>query len=116
MPVLKLYKDRRINNKTDLGLIEDYLVMMLKTELKAKTNDCQIIWINSEMFKSEFKIYGELLLRKNNERTYNIKESFLTKIGTKLSINFSTNVRLRAFSIKDKTINAVQIKLGESND
>ena len=34
----------------------------------------------------------------------------------KLSKSFSTNIRLRAFSIKDELINAAQIKLGEDDD
>ena len=116
MPVLKLYKDKNIDCKIDLVSIEDYLIKMMNAELNAKFENCQIIWITTEIFKSKYKIYGELLLRKNENRTNLIKNNFLNKIGKKLSKSFSTNIRLRSFSIKDEFINAVQIKLGEDND
>ena len=116
MPVLKLYKDKNIDCEKDLVLIEDYLIKIMNTELNAKFENCQIIWITTEIFKSEYKIYGELLLRKNEDRTNLIKNNFLNKIGKKLSKSFSTNIRLRSFSIKDELINATQIKLGEDND
>ncbi len=115
MPVLKLYKDKKIKNKIDFNFIEDYLITTLKRELDAKAEDCQIIWINSEIFKSEYKIYGELTLRENEKRTNLIKNNFLNKIGNKLSKSFSTNVKLRAFSIKNELINGTQIKLGEDD-
>ena len=116
MPVLKLYKDKNIDCEKDLVLIEDYLIKIMNTELNAKFKNCQIIWITTEIFKSEYKIYGELLLRKNENRTNLIKNNFLNKIGKKLSKSFSTNIRLRSFSIKDELINAAQIKLGEDDD
>ena len=116
MPILKLYKDKNIDCKIDLVSIEDYLFKMMNTELNAKFENCQIIWITTEIFKSEYKIYGELFLRKNENRTNLIKNNFLNKISKKLSKNFSTNVRLRSFSIKDELINAAQIKLGENDD
>ena len=116
MPVLKLYKDKNIDCEKDLVLIEDYLIKIMNTELNAKFENCQIIWITTEMFKSEYKIYRELLLRKNENRTNLIKNNFLNKIGKKLSKSFSTNIRLRSFSIKDELINAAQIKLGEDDD
>ena len=116
MPVLKLYIDKNIDCEKNLVLIEDYLIKIMNTELNAKFENCQIIWITTEIFKSEYKIYGELLLRKNEDRTNLIKNNFLNKIGKKLSKSFSTNIRLRSFSIKDELINAAQIKLGEDDD
>ena len=116
MPILKLYKDKNIDCTIDLVSTEDYLIKIMNKELNAKFENCQIIWIATEIFKSEYKIYGELLLRKNENRTNLIKNNFLNKIGKKLSKSFSTNVRLRSFSIKDELINATQIKLGENND
>ena len=116
MPILKLYKDKNIDCEKDLVLIEDYLIKIMNTELNAKFENCQIIWITTEIFKSEYKIYGELLLRKNENRTNLIKNNFLKKIGKKLSKSFSTSIRLRSFSIKDELINAAQIKLGEDDD
>ena len=116
MPVFKVYKDKNIDCEKDLVLIEDYLIKIMNTELNAKFENCQIIWITTEIFKSEYKIYGELLLRKNENRTNLIKNNFLNKIGKKLSKSFSTNIRLRSFSIKDELINAAQIKLGENDD
>ena len=116
MPVLKLYIDKNIDCEKNLVLIEDYLIKIMNTELNAKFENCQIIWITTEIFKSEYKIYGELLLRKNEDRTNLIKNNFLNKIGKKLSKSFSTNIRLRSFSIKDEFINAAQIKLGEDDD
>ena len=110
------YKDKNIDCEKDLVLIEDYLIKIMNTELNAKFENCQIIWITTEIFKSEYKIYGELLLRKNENRTNLIKNNFLNKIGKKLSKSFSTNIRLRSFSIKDELINAAQIKLGEDDD
>ena len=116
MPILKLYKDKNIDCEKDLVLIEDYLIKIMNTELNAKFENCQIIWITTEIFKSEYKIYGELLLRKNENRTNLIKNNFLKKIGKKLSKSFSTSIRLRSFSIKDELINAAQIKLEEDDD
>ena len=116
MPILKLYKDKNIYCKMGLVSIEDYLIKMMNAELNAKFENCQIIWITTEIFKSEAKIYVELLLRKNENRTNLIKNNFLKKIGKKLSKSFSTNIRLRSFSIKDELINAAQIKLGEDDD
>ena len=116
MPILKLYKDKNIDCKMDLFSIEDYLIKMMNTEFNARLENCQIIWIATEILKSEYKIYGELLLRKNENRTNLIKNNFLNKIGKKLSKSFSTNIRLRSFSIKDELINAAQIKLGEDDD
>ena len=116
MPVLKIYKDKNIDFKIDLVSIEDNLIKMMNSELDAKFGNCQIIWITTEIFKSEYKIYGELLLRKNDNRINLIKNNFLNKIGRKLSKSFSTNIRLRSFSIKDELINAAQIKLGEDDD
>ena len=116
MPVLKLYIGKNIDCEKNLVLIEDYLIKIMNTELNAKFENCQIIWITTEIFKSEYKIYGELLLRKNENRTNLIKNNFLNKIGKKLSKSFSTNIRLRSFSIKDELINAAQIKLGEDDD
>ena len=116
MPILKLYKDKNIDCKMYLVSIEDYLIKMMNTELNARLENCQIIWIPTEILKSEYKIYGELLLRKNEKRTNLIKNNFLDKIGKKLSESFSTNIRLRSFSIKDELINAAQIKLGEDDD
>ena len=116
MPILKLYKDKNIDCDKDLVLIEDYLIKIMNTELNAKFENCQIIWITTEIFKSEYKIYGELLLRKNEDRTNLIKNNFLNKISKKLSKSFSTNIRLRSFSIKSELINATQIKLGKDDD
>ncbi len=116
MPILKLYKDKKIENQKDLVSIENCLIKMMKTELNANLENCQIIWIESKIFVSKYKIYGELLLRKNEKRTSFKIDNFLTKTGKKLSNDFVTNIRLRAFSLKDKMINAVQIKLREDND
>ena len=45
MPVLKLYKDKNIDCNMDLVSIEDYLIKMMNTELNARLENCQIIWI-----------------------------------------------------------------------
>ena len=109
---LKVRKVRGAKNMTEYSILtEDG-----ENILKAKVENCQIIWITTDIFKSEHKIYGELLLRKNENRTNLIKNNFLNKIGKKLSKSFSTNIRLRSFSIKDEFINAAQIKLGEDDD
>ena len=55
MPILKLYKDKNIDCKMDLVSIEDYLIKMMNTELNARLENCQIIWIATEIFKSEYK-------------------------------------------------------------
>ena len=84
MPVLKLYKDKNIDCKIDLVSIEDYLIKMMNAELNAKVENCQIIWITTEIFKCENKIYGELLLRKNENRTNLIKNNFLPILFKKI--------------------------------
>ena len=113
MPSLILYVDKTIDhnlNQQALRTIEENIVKIIVKEFDANKDNCQISWVNSEMFTSKYKILGEMKFRQNKSRDKNKKENCLKKIGNILKNNFKVSIRLRAFSIENALLTALYIK------
>ena len=113
MPSLILYVDKTIDhnlNQQALRTIEENIVKIIVKEFDANKDNCQISWVNSEMFTSKYKILGEMKFRQNKSRDKNKKENCLKKIGNILKNNFKVSIRLRAFSIENVSLTALDIK------
>jgi hypothetical protein len=113
MPSLILYVDKTIDhnlNQQALRTIEENIVKIIVKEFDANKDNCQISWVNSEMFTSKYKILGEMKFRQNKSRDKNKKENCLKKIGNILKNNFKVSIRLRAFSIENSSLTALDIK------
>ena len=113
MPSLILYVDKTIDhnlNQQALRTIEENIVKIIVKEFDANKDNCQISWVNSEMFTSNYKILGEMKFRQNKSRDKNKKENCLKKIGNILKNNFKVSIRLRAFSIENASLTALDIK------
>ena len=113
MPSLTLYIDNNIDhnlNQQTLRTIEENIVQIIVKEFDANQDNCQICWVNSEMFTSNYKILGEMKFRQKKSRGKNKKENCLKKIGNILKNNFKVSIRLRAFSIENASLTALDIK------
>ena len=113
MPSLTLYIDKNIDhnlNQRTLRTIEENIVEIIVKEFDANQDNCQICWVNSEMFTSNYKILGEMKFRQKKSRGKNKKENCLKKIGNILKNNFKVSIRLRAFSIENASLTALDIK------
>ena len=113
MPSLTLYIDKYIDhnlNQQTLRMIEENIVQIIVKEFDANQDNCQICWVNSEMFTSNYKILGEMKFRQKKSRGKNKKENCLKKIGNILKNNFKVSIRLRAFSIENASLTALDIK------
>ena len=113
MPSLTLYVDKTIDhnlNQQALRTIEENIVKIIVKEFDANKDNCQISWVNSEMFTSNYKILGEMKFRQKKSRDKNKKENCLKKIGNILKNNFKVSIRLRAFSIENASLTALDIK------
>ena len=113
MPSLTLYIDNNIDhnlNQQTLRTIEENIVQIIVKEFDANQDNCQICWVNSEMFTSNHKILGEMKFRQKKSRDKNKKENCLKKIGNILKNNFNVSIRLRAFSIENASLTALDIK------
>ena len=110
MPSLILHVDESLNyifKKLDVNLIEKNITDIIINELDAEKDDCQIIWVQSKIFNSNYKLYGEMKFREKKSRDVNKRESCLKKIGDILKNEFNVFIRLRAFSIKEAYITAL---------
>ena len=113
MPSLTLYIDKNIDhnlNQQTLRTIEENIVEIIVKEFDANQDNCQICWVNSEIFTSNYKILGEMKFRHKKSRDKNKKENCLKKIGNILKNNFKVSIRLRAFSIENASLTALDIK------
>ena len=113
MPSLTLYIDKNIDHNLSqqtLGKIEENIVEIIVKEFDANQDNCQICWVNSEMFTSNYKILGEMKFRQKKSRCKNKIENCLKKIGNILKNNFKVSIRLRAFSIENASLTALDIK------
>ena len=113
MPSLTLYIDNNIDhnlNQQTLRTIEENIVQIIVKEFDANQDNCQICWVNSEIFTSNYKILGEMKFRQKKSRGKNKKENCLKKIGNILKNNFKVSIRLRAFSIENASLTALDIK------
>ena len=113
MPSLTLYIDKNIDhnlNQRTLRTIEENIIEIIVKEFDANQDNCQICWVNSEMFTSNYKSLGEMKFRQKKSRGKNKKENCLKKIGNILKNNFKVSIRLRAFSIENASLTALDIK------
>ena len=113
MPSLILHIDESLNSnfkKSEITVIENQIIDIIVNDLDAEKDNCQIIWVESKIFTSNYKLYGEMKFREKKSRTINSREKCLKKIGDILKNEFNVFVRLRAFSIKEACITALDLK------
>ena len=113
MPSLILHIDENLDyifKSLDIKYIEKNITDIIKIELDAEEDNCQIIWIQSKTLISNYKIYGEIKFREKKSRSVNKRENCLKKIGDILKNKFNVFVRLRAFSINEASITALDLK------
>ena len=112
MPSLIIYIEENLGKKTnsiELKNVELKLIQTLTKELKAKKDNCQIIWVYSKILTSKYKVFGELKFRDSGYRDKIKKERCLKKIGEILKNKFKVKVRLRSFAISDSLIAALDL-------
>ena len=71
MPSLIIHTDQSLNNiieELDFKKIEETLKQVFIKILDAEEDKCQIIWINSRIITSDYKIYCELKFRETDYR------------------------------------------------
>ena len=113
MPSLILHIDETLKNIFEISAvksIEKSIIGVIQEELKAEKNNCQVIWIKSKIITSNYKIFGELKFREKKTRNIDSINDCLRKIGEILQNKFRVFVRLRAFSIKDASIAALDLE------
>jgi hypothetical protein len=112
MPSLIIYFDSNLNNKIqkmDLTKIDDIFIKIIIKTLKAEEEKCQILWIDSKINASKYKVYCELKFRESDERDKFKKEECSNQIGNVIQKKFNVNVKLRAFAIKETSITALDL-------
>ena len=113
MPSLILHIDESLDSnfkKSEIKVIEKQMTDIIINELDAEEDNCQIIWVESKTFTSNYKLYGEMKFREKKSRDLNKSKNCLKKIGNILKNEFNVFVRLRAFSIKEACITALDLK------
>ena len=113
MPSLILHVDEIIENtlkNSVVKAIEKNMMKIIQKELEAEKNNCQIIWVRSKILSSNYKIFGELKFREKNTRNIKRRKDCLKQISEILQKEFNVSVRLRAFSIKEETITALDFE------
>ncbi len=113
MPSLILHIDESLDfnfKKSEIKFIEKQITDIIINELGAEEDNCQIIWVESKTFISNYKLYGEMKFREKKGRTITSIEKCLKIIGDILKNEFNVFVRLRAFSIKEPYITALDLK------
>jgi hypothetical protein len=112
MPSLIIYFDSNLNNKIqkmDLTKIDDIFIKIIIKTLKAEEEKCQILWIDSKINASKYKVYCELKFRESDERDKFKKEDCLNQIGNVIQKKFNVNVKLRAFANNETSITALDL-------
>ena len=113
MPSLILHIDEILENTFDISAvkrIEKSIIDIIEEELEAEKNNCQIIWVKSKIISSNYKIFGELKFRDNETRNIDKRNECLKRIGKILQNKFNVFIRLRAFSIQDESITALDLE------
>ena len=113
MPSLILHIDKIIENtlkNSVVKAIEKNMIKIIEEELEAEKNNCQIIWVRSKILSSNYKIFGELKFREKNTRNIKRRKDCLKQISEILQKEFNVSVRLRAFSIKEESITALDFE------
>ncbi len=113
MPSLILHIDEILENTfkiSSIKTIEKSIIDIIEEELEAEKNNCQIIWVKSKIISSNYKIFGELKFRDNETRNIDKRNECLKRIGKILRNKFNVFIRLRAFSIQDASITALDLE------
>ena len=113
MPSLILHIDEILENTfkiSSIKTIEKSIIDIIEEELEAEKNNCQIIWVKSKIISSNYKIFGELKTRDKETRNIDKRNKCLKRIGKILQNKFNVFIRLRAFSIKDASITALDLE------
>ena len=113
MPSLILHIDEILENTFDISAvkrIERSIIDIIHEELEAEKNNCQIIWVKSKIIYSNYKIFGELKFRDKETRNIDKRNNCLKRIGKILRNKFNVFIRLRAFSIQDASITALDLE------
>ena len=113
MPSLILHIDETLENIFEISAvkaIEKSIIGIIQEELEAEKNNCQIIWVRSKILSSNYKIFGELKFREKTTRNMKRRKECLKQISEILQKKFNVSVRLRAFSIKEETITALDFE------
>ena len=113
MPSLILHIDEILENTFDISAvkrIEKSIIDIIEEELDAEKNNCQIIWVKSKIIYSNYKIFGELKFRDKENRNIDKRNKCLKRIGKILQNKFNVFIRLRAFSIQDESITALDLE------
>ena len=113
MPSLILHIDEILENTFDISAvkrIEKSIIDIIEEELEAEKNNCQIIWVKSKIIYSNYKIFGELKFRDKESRNIDKRHKCLKRIGKILQNKFNVFIRLRAFSIQDESITALDLE------
>ena len=113
MPSLILHIDEIIENTfkiSSIKAVEKIIIDIIEEELEAEKNNCQIIWVKSKIIYSSYKIFGELKFRDKETRNINKRNKCLKRIGKILQNKFNVFIRLRAFSIQDASITALDLE------
>ena len=112
MPSLILHIDEILENTfkiSSIKEIEKSIIDIIEEELEAEKNNCQIIWVKSKIISSNYKIFGELKFRDKETRIIDKRNKCLKRIGKILQNKFNVFIRLRAFSIQDASITALDL-------
>ena len=113
MPSLILHIDEILENTfkiSSIKTIEKSIIDIIEEELEAEKNNCQIIWVKSKIICSNYKIFGELKFRDKETRNIDKRNKCLKRIGKILQNKFNVFIRLRAFSIQDESITALDLE------
>ena len=113
MPSLILHIDESVDyifKNTEVKTIEKKIIEIIINELDANEDNCQVIWVQSKTFGSDYKIFGEIKFREKKIRDMNKRNNCLKKIGDILKNKFNVFVRLRAFSINEASISTLDLK------
>jgi len=113
MPSLILHIDESLNyifKNSELKIIEKNIIDIIINELDAQEDNCQVIWVQSKTFNSKYKIFGEIKYREKKSRDKNKRENCLKKISDILKNKFNVFIRLRAFSINEVSITALDLQ------
>ena len=113
MPSLILHVDEILETTFEISAvkaIEKCIIDIIQEELEAEKNNCQIIWVKSKIISSNYKIFGELKFRDEESRNIDKRNKCLKRIGEILQNKFNVFIRLRAFSIQDASITALDLE------
>ena len=113
MPSLIFHIDEILENTfkiSSIKTIEKNIIDIIEEELEAEKNNCQIIWVKSKIIYSNYKIFGELKFRDKKTRNIDKRNKCLKRIGKILQNKFNVCIRLRAFSIQDASIIALDLE------